>query len=155
MSRFLQCLKPQGAKAVLLSVKPRFADQIMAGTKRVEFRRSWTKQPVGLLLIYSSSPTQRLVGMVNVDGTITGSPTKVWTACIGRGPGLARKELLSYFEGKSEAHGILLGDVTKPPQPIAPKSVFKGFRAPQSFRYLSNAELRRVGKRFGLLEDAP
>lgn len=155
MSRFLQCLEPQGAKAVLLSVKPRFADQIMAGTKRVEFRRAWAKQPVGLLLIYSSSPTQRLVGMVNVDGTITGTPTKVWTACVGRGPGLARKELLRYFEGKSEAHGILLGDVTRPPQPIAPKSVFKGFRAPQSFRYLSNAELRRVGKRFGLLEDAP
>jgi predicted transcriptional regulator len=152
MPRFQESLEPQGAKAVLLSVKPRFADQIMAGTKRVEFRRSWAKQPVGLLVIYSSSPVQRIVGMVEVEGSVTDSPAKIWTVCKPRGPGISRKDLMEYFAGKSRGYGILLGQTIAPPRAIAPKSIFKGFRAPQSFRYLTHIELRSIGKKFELLE---
>lgn len=152
MSRFQECLRPQGPRAVLLSVKPRFAEQIVAGTKRVEFRRSWAAEQVGLAVIYSSSPIQRLVGIVDVDGTVFASPSSVWTKCRERGPGLERRELMEYFAGKVQAYGVLLGKVTLPEKPIPPKSLFRGFRPPQSYRYLSAAELRRVGKQFGFDE---
>jgi predicted transcriptional regulator len=152
MSRFQECLRPQGPRAVLLSVKPRFAEQIVAGTKKVEFRRSWAAQQVGLAVIYSSSPVQRLVGIVDVDGTVCASPSSVWTKCRERGPGLERRELMDYFTGKVQAYGVLLGRVTLPKKPVPPKSLFRSFRPPQSYRYLSSAELRRVGKQFGLDE---
>ncbi|MBU0916927.1 MAG: ASCH domain-containing protein [Gammaproteobacteria bacterium] len=151
MSRFQECLQPQGPRAILLSVKPRFADQIIAGTKTVEFRRSWAAKPVGLAVVYSSSPVQRLVGIVEIEGTVLASPSSVWTKCRSRGPGLERKELMEYFSGKSQAYGILLGGVTLPSKPISPKSLFKAFRPPQSYRYLSANELRRIGKKFGLI----
>lgn len=152
MTRFQECLRPQGPRAVLLSVKPRFAEQIVAGTKTVEFRRSWAAEPVGLAVVYSSSPVQRLVGIVEVEGAVLASPTSVWTKCRARGPGLERKELMDYLAGKDRAYGVLLGGLTLPAKPVAPKSLFKGFRAPQSYRYLSEAELRRIGKEFGLVE---
>ena len=154
MTRFQECLQPQGPRAVLLSVKPRFAEQIFAGTKTVEFRRSWAAEPVGLAVIYSSSPVQCLVGIVEIDGTVIASPASVWTKCRVRGPGLERKELMEYFAGKSQAYGILLGKLIRPEKPIRPKSLFKGFRPPQSFRYLTATELRRIGKQFGLVEES-
>lgn len=153
MSRFQECLQPQGPRAILISIKPRFAEQIITGAKAVEFRRVWAAEPVGLAVIYSSSPVQRFVGIVEVDGAIAASPSAVWTKCVSRGPGLQRKELMEYFVGKTKAYGVLLGEVTLPAKPVAPKSLFKDFRPPQSYRYLSATELRRVGKQFGLIEE--
>lgn len=153
MTRFQECLRPQGPRALLLSVKPRFADQILAGTKTVEFRRSWAAEPVGLALVYSSSPIQRLVGIVEIEGTVFASPASVWTKCRARGPGLERKELMEYFAGKDQAYGVLLGSLTRPEKPVRPNSLFRDFRPPQSYRYLTSNELRRIGKHFGLVEE--
>lgn len=152
MTRFQDCLQPQGPRAVLLSVKPRFAEQIFAGTKTVEFRRSWAAEPVGLAVIYSSSPIQALVGIVEIERAIIASPASIWTKCRARGPGIERKELMEYFAGKDQAYGLLLGELIHPDKPIRPKSLFRGFRPPQSFRYLTTSELRRIGKQFGLSE---
>ncbi|MCU4120995.1 ASCH domain-containing protein [Variovorax sp. N23] len=154
MSRFQECLQPQGPRAILISIKPRFAEQILTGAKTVEFRRVWAVEPVGLAVIYSSSPVKRLVGVVEVDGAVVASPSTVWIRCSSRGPGLQRKELMEYFAGKAKAYGVLLGEVALPKKPVAPKSLFKDFRPPQSYRYLSTTELRRVGKQFGLIEEA-
>lgn len=150
MSRFQECLQEQGPRAVLLSVKPRFAEKIASGLKRVEFRRSWAAKPVGLMVIYASAPTQRIIALVDVDGVVHATPTKLWMQSSARGPGLARADLLSYLDGKDRGYGILLGQVTSPAKPIEPSSVIEEFRAPQSFRYLSVAELKRIGKKFGL-----
>ena len=154
MTNFQECLQPEGPRAILLSVKPRFAELILSGAKKVEFRRTWAVQPVGLAVIYSSSPVQRIVGIVGINGTFVASPSKVWTKCLPLGPGLPRQELMEYFSGKDVACGVLLGEVTLPPKPVLPKSLFKGFRPPQSYRYLSGAELCRIGKQFNLPEVA-
>lgn len=153
MANFQECLQPEGPSGILLSVKPRFAELILTGAKKVEFRRTWAAKPVGLAVIYSSSPVQRIVGIVGINGTFVASPSKVWNKCLSLGPGLQRQELMEYFAGKDEAYGVLLGEVTLPPQPVSPKSLFRGFRPPQSYRYLSATELRRVGKQFGLTEE--
>lgn len=150
MSRFQECLQERGPRAVLLSVKPRFAEQIVAGLKRVEFRRSWASEPVGLIVIYASAPTQRIIALVEVNGVVHATPSKLWTQSSIYGAGLARAELLSYLDGKDRGYGILLGRVTSPAKPIEPGAVIEEFRAPQSFRYLSVAELKRIGKKFGL-----
>lgn len=152
MTRFQECLLPQGPRAVLLSVKPRFAEQIVSGTKKVEFRRSWAAQPVGLAVIYASAPIQRLVCIVEVEGTVVASPASVWTKCRVRGPGLEQQELMQYFADKDQAYAVLLGDLVLPSKPVPPKPLFRGFRPPQSYRYLSATELRRVGKQFGIVE---
>lgn len=152
MTRFHECLQPQGAKAVLLSIKPRYADQIVAGTKTVEFRRQWTKQEVGVVVVYSSAPVQRLVAILDVEGLVIAPASKLWSQCKERGPGLLKAELMAYLAGKDLGHGILLGARLLPPKPVPPRSVLRNFQPPQSYCYLTPSQLKRVGAKFGLEE---
>lgn len=100
MTLFPESSLPQGGKAVLLSIKPRFVDQILVGTKRVEFRRSWPNNDIGPMVLYSSSPVQRLVGVAYIDRTIETTPDGLWELAQEYGGGLEYDELIEYFEGK-------------------------------------------------------
>jgi len=48
---------------VLLSIKPKYANQILNGNKRYEFRKSvFNHRDLEMVYIYSSSPIKRIVG---------------------------------------------------------------------------------------------
>ncbi|MBU9577245.1 hypothetical protein KTE26_02200 [Ralstonia mannitolilytica] len=119
----------------------------MAGSKRVEFRRTWAKEQVKLIAIYESAPTQRIVGFVEVESAIVGSASALWVICTNKGGGLTRAELRSYFAGKKQGAAILLGRVHAANTPVDPITVFKNFKAPQSFRYLSANETTALIKK--------
>ena len=61
---------------------------------------------------------------------------------------------MEYFAGKDQVYGVMLGTLTRPEKPIRPKLLFRDFRPPQSYRYLTATELRRIGKQFGLIEES-
>lgn len=134
---------PSG-RAILLSIKPKYADLILSGSKRVEFRRSWAAQNVSIIVLYASSPIQKIVGVIEVEEVITASPTSLWKICTERAGGLTRVELRSYFAGKSRGVAVLLGKVVKPMAHIVPSSIISGFVPPQSFRYLNIDEYKRL-----------
>lgn len=136
--------RPSG-RLVLLSIKPKYAELILAGSKRVEFRRSWASQNVSVIVLYSSSPIQKIVGVVEVEDVVVASPTSLWRTCTERGGGLTRKELRSYFAGRSKGVAVLLGSLFKFDRYLEPLDVFADFVPPQSFRYLDENE-------YGLLE---
>ncbi len=148
MNPFPESSPRSGGRAVLLSVKPRFADLIVAGTKRVEFRRVWAQEPVPWIAIYSSSPTQRIVGIVEVESVVLASAPTLWTLNGSRGGGVTRTELRSYFSGKPMGYAVMLGRVSRPRAPIEPAEIVRGFRAPQSFRYLTATEVLRLSRSF-------
>ena len=131
-------------RAILLSIKPKFADQILAGSKRVEFRRSWAADGVSMIVLYSSSPIQKIVGVVEVEEVVVASPTSLWKTCTLRGGGLTREELRLYFAGKSRGVAVLLGRVFKAAKHIDPSDVINSFAPPQSFRYLDVNEYMRI-----------
>jgi predicted transcriptional regulator len=122
----------------------------MAGSKRVEFRRKWAVENVGLIAIYSSSPIQRIVGLVEIESVVVGSISAMLRLSAGRGGGLTRKELQSYFAGSNSGTALLLGRRFIPKSPIEPSTVFQGFRAPQSFRYLTTAETKKLERRIDM-----
>jgi predicted transcriptional regulator len=134
-------------RAVLLSIKPKYADLILSGSKRVEFRRTWAKQDVSVIVLYSSFPVQRIVGAVAVDQIVVASPTSLWKTCAERGGGLTRNELRSYFVGKRKGVAVLLGEVWKLAKLVDPSDVIRAFRPPQSFRYLDSSEYIRIEKK--------
>ena len=152
MTLFQECSQPPGGRAILLSIKPKYSDLILSGEKRVEFRRTWAADEVGLIAIYASSPIQRIVALVGVDEVVWASPTKLWSHCTSRGGALTRRELTEYFGGKVQGCAVLLGQVRKLKQPFDPRSVFKEFSAPQSFRYLTGAEVKKLEKRVAAKE---
>lgn len=146
MTRFSECSLPPGGRAVLLSVKPRYSDLIVAGSKRVEFRRVWAAEPVQWIAIYSSSPTKQIVGMIEVKSVVVASPTALWQLNGNLGGGLTRDELRGYFAGRKTGYALLLGKRLVPPRPIAPSKLSSPFRAPQSFRYLTETEVKRISR---------
>jgi predicted transcriptional regulator len=148
MSRFPESSPLPGGRAVLLSVKPRYADLIVAGTKQVEFRRVWAQELVTWIAIYSSSPAKEIVGVVKVESVIEAPATTLWTFSRSKGGGLTRTELRSYFSGKTKGYALMLGQVLKPLAPIEPATLFHGFRPPQSFRYLTDSEVSRLSRSF-------
>lgn len=118
--------RPSG-RTVLLSIKPKYAELILSGFKRVEFRRSWASQDVGIIVLYSSSPVQKIVGIVEVEQVIVASPTSLWKTCTERGGGLTRRELRSYFAGKSKGVAVLLGQLFKFDRYLEPSDVMEDF----------------------------
>ena len=56
---------------LLLSVHPRFADGILAGTKRVELRRKFPHVPKNAkVFIYETSPTMAIVGSFGIESVV-------------------------------------------------------------------------------------
>lgn len=146
MMPFQEFSPPLGARTILLSIKPIYSDLIAAGEKRVEFRRSWASEEVGLIAIYASSPIQRIVGVVEVEEVVKASPTKLWSLSASRGRGLTKVTFKEYFDGKENGYAILLGKVHKLKNPLTPSAVVHNFSPPQSFRYLTATELKRLVK---------
>ena len=47
---------------VLLSIRPKYVEEIIKGNKRYEFRKSIFKKNVDEVWIYATSPTKKIVG---------------------------------------------------------------------------------------------
>ena len=135
--------QPEGS-AILLSVKPKFANLIVEGSKLVELRRTVPAQAVGTIAIYSSSPVQSIVALADVKETIEASPSKLWSIAKDNGGGLTRTELMAYFDSKKTGFALMLGNVRVYSKPVKPVKIFKPFSAPQSFRNLTQLEMKKL-----------
>lgn len=137
------------ATNMIISIRPEHAYNIMAGRKTVELRRRFPQTvPVGsLMLIYASSPEQRLVGAVVIEGVKRMTPAGLWRsfrhhACV------ERSLFQDYFSGAQEGFGVLLGACVRFEHPIPVSELKERFRffPPQSYRYIR-------GSLTGLLND--
>ncbi len=139
-----KCYVSQGSKAIVLSIKPKYANLILLGKKTVEFRRAWAAHEVSTIAIYASSPVCGLVGVVSVSEIIRAKPKLLWTYCSKQGGALSKGELSGYFEGKETGIAVLLEGVRRFSQTIDPRRIINGFSPPQSFRYLADSELMKL-----------
>lgn len=121
-------------KTILMSIKPKYAEKIMDGTKRVEYRRRIFKEDVGTILIYESASTRRVVGEVPVLGVLCDTLSAVWGKTKELG-GVTAKEYYDYFEHKSKAYAIVLGTPIRydPPRTLG---YFGITHAPLSYCYV-------------------
>lgn len=144
MTLFPDYSDPPNGRAILLSVKPRFADLIVSGTKRVELRRAVPAQSVDTIALYSSSPVQAIIALVDVRETIEANPSTLWKVARDNGGGLTRMELRTYFESKKTGFALMLENVRVFDRPVDPKTFFNVFTPPQFFKYLTEKELRTL-----------
>lgn len=130
------------SEMVLISIHPRFAEAIARGEKTVEFRRRWTKREISHLVIYATAPVKQILTVVSIDEVIEDRPATLWKLSQSRGGGLSKSEFNGYFDGIRAGFGVCLGSVTSLRRPIDPYEKFKGFRAPQSFRFITSDEMQ-------------
>lgn len=133
--------------SVLISIRPQYVDQIVSGTKNVEFRRAWPVRPIKTMVIYSTAPSQCLAAIVEVVDVVRASKTALWRIASDEGGGISKRLLMDYFEGKDIGVALRLGKRVSLDAGLTAKRVFGAtFRAPQSFRYLSDREKAALRK---------
>ncbi len=126
----------------LISIKPKYARAILAGTKTVELRRRIPKVVRGTRLwIYATRPLGAIVGSAIVQDIIEGPPAEVWERCMSR-TAVTRSEFDDYFFGAETALALVLSQVIKR-QEIGIeelREISEGFHPPQVLAWLSPEE---------------
>jgi predicted transcriptional regulator len=52
---------------ILLSIKPKYVEKILAGEKIYELRRVIPNENIDIIFIYSSNPIKKIVGYASID----------------------------------------------------------------------------------------
>ncbi|UCG70610.1 MAG: ASCH domain-containing protein, partial [Thermoplasmata archaeon] len=65
----------------ILSIKPEYAEKILIGFKRFEFRKKIPRKQIHLVFIYSSHPEKMIVGKFRIRSVIKGTPEEIWEKC--------------------------------------------------------------------------
>jgi len=140
--------------ALLISIRPRFADLIFNDQKHVELRRRRPRVGRGdLVFVYVSSPIKALIGAFEIGEVIEKSPGMLWRK-LGEQTGLTRMEFNDYFKEKTIGFGLIIARSWRLPAPVKLSSLRKrraGFHPPQAYHYFPLTELNRLG---GLTEDS-
>jgi predicted transcriptional regulator len=135
-------------RALLISVRPRFAELLVSGQKTVELRRVQPSVTPGtLVLLYASSPICALVGTGSIDDIQVSGHDDIWHR-HGPRTGISRDEYDAYFEGATAAVAITLTSVRPLPRAVPLRELRQGrkwFRPPQSFRYLDLHQIASFG----------
>ena len=121
---------------VLLSVKPKYAEEIIGISKKYEFRKSiFKRSDVEKVYIYSSSPVSKIIASFEIKQVLKNSPKKIWDLCHEYA-GISEKDFFEYFKNSSVAFAIEIEELDVFEKPIDPFSEFGNFKPPQSFYYL-------------------
>lgn len=110
-------------------------EPILNGSKTVEYRRRPPQQPVSIVILYSSSPVKRVVGIAEVIEVSCGRKDAIWASTSKQG-GISRKEYDEYFSGRDMSCVLKLGRIMKLLTPLPPSNIQKGFKVPQSYTYV-------------------
>jgi predicted transcriptional regulator len=119
---------------VLLSIKPEFALKIFNRTKKFEFRKSIFKRDVDKVVVYASSPVQRVIGEFEIKNILCDDTESLWQL-TQEFSGISKDFYDEYFANKEMAFAIQVGKICKYPNPKR-LSDFNLNYAPQSFVYL-------------------
>jgi predicted transcriptional regulator len=122
-------------RIALFSIHPRYAQAILDGSKQVEFRRQGLPEDVTHVVIYATSPVQRVIGMFEVAGTEKVSPVSAWKRYnrVGR---IEKTAFERYYTGADYAFVIRVRNPQKFASPFLLADLDENLRPPQSFMYL-------------------
>ena len=121
---------------VLLSVKPQFAEAILAGRKTFEFRRAlFRRQDIDTVVLYASSPTCKVVGEFTIDEVLSLALDALWETTRDGGA-IDRDYFDRYFEGRAEGYALKVKRARRYRSPLCLQKDFGIPHPPQSFCYL-------------------
>ena len=124
-------------KKVLLSIKPCYVAEILAGRKTVEYRKRIPQDnTVNQVLVYSSFPVKRVVAEFTLGGFLSGTPEWLWEQTSNVG-GISKDVFDQYFEDKDITYAYQIDNlqVFEHPRPLAEYGLERG---PQDFCYVED-----------------
>lgn len=130
-------------RAVLMSIHPRHAENLLAGSKTVELRKSAFGDDVSMVIVYATAPVKAIVGWLEVESVERHSPSRIWKL-FGDTTGITRREFRHYFHGHHSAVAIRVCRPRRLRSPVALTELDPGLAAPQSFRYVPASTAARL-----------
>jgi len=122
---------------LLLSIKPPFAEKILDGSKRFEFRRRIPKDSrVDTVVIYATLPVGKVVGEFSIKQIHSEHPDELWER-TKKFSGISRQYYDDYFQGRRLAHAIEADSPRRYRRPRDISELLPSGAPPQSFAYLS------------------
>jgi len=88
-------------RIAFMPIKPVYAEKIIDGSKKFEFRRASIKGDLTHLIIYASSPVKKIIGIASVDGVDVSCPLEAW-GNAKHAAGISQEAFLDYFQGKEK-----------------------------------------------------
>ena len=122
---------------ILVSIRPKYAHQILSGTKLIEIRKKFSRRWAGCrAVLYASSPQRALVGEATVRSITCGQPRQIWER-FHSDIGCSSEEFDAYVGTSTEVSAIELDDAMPYKEPIGLAQVShlvqQDLRPPQSF----------------------
>lgn len=98
-----------------------------------------------IVILYESSPIQRITAYCVIDSVVALSPAEMWStySCV---LGINKEDYDSYFLSASCAYGLCLKNVVEFSHPIKLNDSLGILRPPQSYRYLEEADFTTLCK---------
>lgn len=124
----------------LMSIRPEFASKIIGGDKQVEFRRRLIASQISHVVIYSTTPIQRVTGFFEVRAIDADCPGRLWSR-YSAVAGIELHRFRAYFAGCKTGVAIRIGNVFELTTPIRLTRLSGVKTAPQGYRYLNNTVL--------------
>lgn len=126
----------QRPKAVLISIRPRYVEQIVAGQKKVELRRTFPALSGAQVFIYESAPMMAVTAVGTIAHVERLPPDVLWER-HGNTLGLPRTAYDRYLTGRSDASALHLTDIAPMTSPVPRGALLNlQFVPPQSYRYV-------------------
>lgn len=122
--------------AIILPIKKQYSDQIFAGTKIYELRKSVPKQPVNKILVYESQGCGKIVGELEISETLRLPVNDLWRQ-VRDYAGISCEGFHKYFNGRAFGYAYRIVSATIYDEPI-PITNYGLKMPPQGFAYVNS-----------------
>lgn len=121
----------------MLSIKPKYVEKILNGTKKYEYRKKIFKnRNVNTIIIYATKPIGKVVGEFYIKDIIEDNPTVIWNL-TNEYSGISKDSFDDYFQNVQEGFAIEIDSFVKYKKGLNLNEVSKEVKnAPQSFVYI-------------------
>lgn len=122
---------------ILLSIKPKYVERILDGTKKFEYRKKIFKNKnVNTVVIYATKPIGKVVGEFYIRNIIEDDPRTIWNL-TNKYSGISKNSFDKYFHNVQEGFAIEIDNFVKYKRELELNEVSKKLKsAPQSFVYI-------------------
>lgn len=134
----------QTSDNVMFSLKPRFIEAFLDGSKSVELRRRPPSLPSGTIVwLYGTIPCGQVMAMAKIRHIEVAAISQIWDEFSSE-LGLEKAEFDEYLAGLENAVAIALDNVSPMEVPVnldTLRFLDAGFQPPQFFRHIRNLAL--------------
>lgn len=123
-------------KKILLSIFKEYADKIISGEKRFEFRKKIPRENISHIVFHTTAPDSQIVCIAEVKQILADTPQNLWkkTAIFS---GVKKDFFFSYFKGAKIGYAYELKCVYKMKSCLKLDAPNIALTPPQSFKYIS------------------